>query len=62
MATVVDTIYIALGIDASKLDKGLAIAQSKLAVGLKSAMSKVFAPLLAGATLSYGALFDSITK
>ena len=44
MAKVVDTLYIALGIDASKLDKGLAIAQSKLAVGLKSAMSKVFAP------------------
>ena len=62
MAKVVDTLYIALGIDASKLDKGLAIAQSKLAVGLKSAMSKVFAPLLAGATLSFGALFDSITK
>lgn len=62
MAKVVDTLYIALGIDASKLDKGLAIAQSKLAVGLKSAMSKVFAPLLAGVTLSFGALFDSITK
>ena len=62
MAKVVDTLYIALGIDASKLDKGLATAQSKLAVGLKSAMSKVFAPLLAGATLSFGALFDSITK
>ena len=62
MAKVVDTLYIALGIDASKLDKGLATAQSKLAVGLKSAMSKVFAPLLAGATISFGALFDSITK
>lgn len=59
---IVDTLYIALGIDPSKLDKGLSIAQSKLAVGLKSAMSKVFAPLLAGATLSFGALFDSITK
>lgn len=62
MAKVVDTLYIALGIDASKLDKGLATAQSKLAVGLKSAMGKVFAPLLAGATISFGALFDSITK
>lgn len=62
MATVVDTLYIALGIDASKLDKGMAQAQSKLATGLKSAMSTVFAPLLAGATLSFGALFNSITK
>ena len=62
MAKVVDTLYIALGIDASKLDKGLATAQSKLAVGLKSAMSKVFAPLLAGASLSFGVLFDSVTK
>ena len=62
MSKIVDTLYIALGIDPSKLDKGLSIAQSKLAVGLKSAMSKVFAPLLAGATLSFGALFDSITK
>ena len=50
MATVVDTLYIALGIDASKLDKGMATAQSKLAVGLKGMMSKVFAPLLAGAS------------
>ena len=62
MAKVVDTLYIALGIDASKLDQGLATAQSKLAVGLKGMMSKVFAPLLAGASLSFGVLFDSITK
>lgn len=62
MSKIVDTLYIALGIDPSKLDKGLSIAQSKLAVGLKGMMSKVFAPLLAGATLSFGALFDSITK
>lgn len=62
MSKIVDTLYIALGIDPSKLDKGLSIAQSKLAVGLKNAMSKVFAPLLAGATLSFGALFDSITN
>ena len=56
MAKVVDTLYIALGIDASKLDQGLATAQSKLAVGLKGMMSKVFAPLLAGASLSFGVL------
>lgn len=62
MSKIVDTLYIALGIDPSKLDKGLSIAQSKLAVGLKGMMSKVFAPLLAGATLSFGALFDSITN
>lgn len=62
MATVVDTLYIALGIDASKLDKGMATAQSKLAVGLKGMMSKVFAPLLAGVTVSFGALFDSVSK
>lgn len=59
---VVDTLYIALGIDPSKLDKGMAAAQSKLAVGLKGMMSSVFAPLLAGATVSFAALFNSITK
>ena len=62
MATVVDTLYIALGIDASKLDKGMATAQSKLATGLKSAMSTVFAPLLAGVTVSFGALFNAVSQ
>ena len=58
---VVDTLYIALGIDPSKMDKGLATAQTKLATGMKSIVNSVFAPLMAGlGGLSIGALFNSI--
>ena len=57
---VVDRILIAIGLDTKQVDKGMATVQNKLVTGLSGIASKLFAPLLAGVTISFGALFDSI--
>ena len=52
---VVDRILIAIGLDTKQVDKGMATVQNKLVTGLSGIASKLFAPLLAGVTLSFGA-------
>ena len=59
---VVDRILIAIGLDTKQVDKGVATVQNKLVTGLSGIASKLFAPLLAGVTLSFGAIFDSINS
>ena len=59
---VVDRILIAIGLDTKQVDKGMATVQNKLVTGLSGIASKLFAPLLAGVTLSFGAIFDSINS
>ena len=59
---VVDRILIAIGLDTKQVDKGMATVQNKLVTGLSGIASKLFAPLLAGVSLSFGALFDSINS
>lgn len=59
---VVDKAVVALDIDTNAVDKGLAVAQKKLITGLGGIVNKIFAPLLAGSVLSFGAMFDSISS
>lgn len=60
MATVIDSLMITLGLNASPLDKGLAQAEAKLEGGVKNLVNNVLAPL-AGA-FAFGALIRNYTR
>lgn len=55
---VVDKLVIALGLDTSGVDKGVAQTKSKLLSGFSGIVGKIFAPLMAG--FSFAKIFDSI--
>lgn len=55
---VVDKLVIALSLDTSGVDKGVAQTKSKLLSGFSGIVGKIFAPLMAG--FSFAKIFDSI--